>query len=296
MQENMRLSHRSAARLVARAATHSIQTRACSTTTVHTIQNIDIHLPNIERPHEQARPRVAKLSQGLGQHGCGDGTSSVVWHSARVLSEHLASEGSLPAAPYVEVGAGLGLCGLTLAKLVEERKEHSGSPELPLVYQTDGDDEAVALLQSTAIFNGIGHLIRAHGLEWGNRQQTSALLDQLDEPPGLVIGSDVLYDINAIPALVETIAQLGAPLTLIAFPPRHPGIAGGSSCREMEGLEQHAAKHGLRVELLKQRATLQARPSDEQQQDPPRDPARTSRWVDGVWLVALRAGGAEQPP
>ena len=64
----------------------------------------------------------------------------------------------------------------------------------------------------------------------------------------------------------------------------------------MEGLEQHAAKHGLRVELLKQRATLQARPSDEQQQDPPRDPARTSRWVDGVWLVALRAGGAEKPP
>ena len=66
-------------------------------------------------------------------------------------------------------------------------------------------------------------------------------------PPGLVVGADVLYDLEAIRDLVDTVAQLRPPLTLLAFPPRHLD-ADFSGSREMDLLVEHAGKRGLRVE------------------------------------------------
>ena len=118
--------------------------------------------------------------------------------------------------------------------------------------------EAVALLRSTAAANGIGDLARPCELEWGNRRQISTLLDQIrglngtPTPPGLVLGADVLYDVDAIPALVETIARLGAPRALISFAPRRHG-SDALSCSEEEILIECATRHGLTVERLERR-------------------------------------------
>ena len=67
--------------------------------------------------------------------------------------------------------------------------------------------------------------------------------------PGLVVASDLIYDLDAIGPIIETIVQLGAPPSLLAFTPRHLDADFGGGCEELERLVDHARAHGLRVRV-----------------------------------------------
>jgi predicted nicotinamide N-methyase len=201
---------------------------------------------------------MEKQAQGLRAQGTGDGTAFSVWTSALVLSEYLAASHQLPAGPHVELGSGRGLCGLTLAKLGVDVSRPTTSPDL--VYCTDGDPEVFSLITSAATANGVDHVVQTATLEWGNRRQVDELLARLDgKPPSLMVGADLLYDVEAIPALVDTLVRLGGLRTILAFPPRHllPAVgAVGQSCRELDSLVQHAGRHGLCVERRQQHGDI----------------------------------------
>ena len=125
-------------------------------------------------------------------------------------------------------------------------------------------------MRHAARLNNVDHLVHTALLTWGRRTDEADLRRAMGqwhagggEPgtsgnvgssppphapaPGLVVGADVLYDIDAIPDLVGTIARLEAPLTLLAYPPRHLGPT-GESCQETDVLVESAARHGLRVD------------------------------------------------
>ena len=117
--------------------------------------------------------------------GAGDGTGFSVWRSAAVLSNHLVEVADkLPAPPHVELGSGLGLTGLTMAKILVER-----GAEVPAVYCTDGCPEALALVRQAAAINEVEGVVKTATLEWGRRDQVELLLDELGQPPGLVIAA-----------------------------------------------------------------------------------------------------------
>ena len=270
--------------------------RSCATTVVHSFDRrrgskLVLQVPNAatESQLRQEIRCVQAAAQGINAQGSADGTGFSVWNSARLLSEHLvalADSGSLPPGPHVELGSGLGLCSLTLAKILSEDGSSSlgataavDSPAAAaaaaattrdIVYCTDGDSDVLSLVQATAELNGVGHHIRTAPFEWSSQSQLSWLLSELEQlglPPGLVFGSDVCYNLTCIPMLLDTIAALQARLTLLAFPPRHTRWAEFLSsmcraatgthldkrfaaCREVELLEYHAARHGLRVERI----------------------------------------------
>ncbi|EOD17753.1 hypothetical protein EMIHUDRAFT_209710 [Emiliania huxleyi CCMP1516] len=174
-----------------------------------------------------------------------DDTGSTLWASAAALCAHLASldPAALPAGPRVELGTGLGLCGIALAKLDAAR----GVRE-PLVC-TDGSDDALRACRDNIALNDIR--AETERLEWGNVRQAEALLRRLGRRPGLIIGSDLTYSLDSIPPLVQTVAALGATATLLAFPPRigagSLAVRDGFRCEEHARLARLAKQAGLVV-------------------------------------------------
>lgn len=110
----------------------------------------------------------------------------MLWESAPVLARHLASCPDLVQAKRVlELGAGVGLCGLVA--------RHLGAA---LVRQTDHSAEATALCHTNAKLNGIEGIdvAQADWTDW----QDGAVYD-------VVIGSDVLYDRDAHETLLRVL-------------------------------------------------------------------------------------------
>lgn len=242
---------------------------------------LQVHLPdpkNLSGAHKDSR-HEGWQAQCVQSKGVADGTSLNVWPAARVLSQYLVTNADrLPAAPYVELGCGLGLCGVTLAKLLAENEGNAAAGTAPrmntkaIVYCTDGDPEALSLLPSSAALNGVSEFIDCVLMEYGNRDQARSLLELVNagEPPrnevlmatsasehrhgaavsqhrpGLVIASDVLYDLQAIEPLVETLWLLGAPLSLLSFAPRHLD-ADFAGSQEIEVLIEVAKRRGFNI-------------------------------------------------
>jgi hypothetical protein len=156
------------------------------------------------------------------------------------------------------------------------------------VYCTDVDDAALELLTHAAVANGVDGLVRTARLEYGNALHAEELLRSIVEEragqrdgtqpmpaegyhhheeahpglvvPGLVVASDLIYDLDAIGPIVETIVQLGAPPSLLAFTPRHLDADFGGGCEELERLVDHARK-GARPARARACAPRRARPA-----------------------------------
>lgn len=232
-----------------------------------------VHLPDEIRGKilKQVRYNQRTLAGVVPGGGAADGTGFSVWPACEHLCSHLIDTADdLPEPPYVELGGGLGLVSIVLAKLLAERgaveRSAKGGPSpVPYVYCTDGDPTALSLVENAARANGVGDVVRVAALEWGHAAHIAHLRAQLGgKPPGLVVGTDILYNVANIPALVATIAALKPSLAFLAFPPRHasttefltsmylaatgghhsPAFAQG---RELEALISEAAAHGLQI-------------------------------------------------
>jgi hypothetical protein len=171
-----------------------------------------------------------------------DRTGNSVWPAALVLGNYLAQHfHSLPAGPCVELGSGIGLCGITVAKLGKHKP----------VICTDPAVDLMTLVEANALTNGVDHIIQTAPLLWGDREQIQPLIES---KPAIIIGADLLYTLDSIPALMSTISDIGAQTTLLALKPRHFGSSSYHS-EELLRVSELADHHGLQVKRVAQEGT-----------------------------------------
>jgi predicted nicotinamide N-methyase len=125
---------------------------------------------------------------------------SVLWRSGVALARSLAGE-SLYGRRVVELG-----CGLALPSLVAAR---AGAR----VLATDGDPDAIAVVERNARENGIR--LKAARAEWDEPGSLAA-----EGPFDLVLAADVLYERESVALLLDLLPRLGASEVLLADPGR----------------------------------------------------------------------------
>ncbi|PFH59376.1 hypothetical protein XA68_12461 [Ophiocordyceps unilateralis] len=117
------------------------------------------------------------------------------WEAALHLGQYLCLHPDIVANKRVlELGAGTGYVSILCAKLLS----------CAHVVASDGSDEVVSRLADNFALNQVedsSHL-RAVRLRWGEDAQLGNC------PPDVVVGADVIYDLSAVPALMETIIRV----------------------------------------------------------------------------------------
>ena len=177
-----------------------------------------------------------------------DCTGMSVWKAARPLCKYLAAHiDETPAhGPRVELGAGLGLCGITLAKLDQLHGRLDGNSE---VVCTDGNPHLLSITRANAELNGVGDSVKAAHLHWGDHGHLAELQDLIGQRrPSLVIGSDITYNLNSLPSLINTILALNTQLTILAVRPRQIDEHGRS--KEMVLLSELTLAAGLDMRIV----------------------------------------------
>jgi predicted nicotinamide N-methyase len=119
---------------------------------------------------------------------------SVLWRSGVALAQELAGA-ELSGRRVVELGCGLGLPSLVAARAGAE------------VLATDGDEEALELLERNARENGLN--VATARAEWHAPGDLVAR-----GPFDLVLAADVLYDRAAVAPLLSLLPRLGAEVWL----------------------------------------------------------------------------------
>mmetsp|Transcript_10958 Transcript_10958/g.36344 ORF Transcript_10958/g.36344 Transcript_10958/m.36344 type:complete len:281 (+) Transcript_10958:148-990(+) len=136
-------------------------------------------------------------------------TGALLWDSSVVLARFISRQHSLllsPGARVVELGAGLGLCGLAAAAagypvFLTDRRE-----VLPLTRCS-----LSANMAALAMASGSSPSVQVLPLHWGDAEAAAAL-----EPPvDCVLMADCVYELDSIPPLVACLAQLCSPETLV---------------------------------------------------------------------------------
>lgn len=128
-----------------------------------------------------------------------DLTGQVLWPGASVLSSYLASNTPmlLQHICACELGAGLGLVGLLCGQYCH-------------TVLTDHNEVVLRVLEQNAKLNKRGPELRCAVLEWKSDTDISSVLALSPEGKGydLLLGADVCYDANAVPALLAAASRL----------------------------------------------------------------------------------------
>lgn len=125
---------------------------------------------------------------------------SVLWRSGVALGRELAAGPPLDGQHVVELGCGLGVPSLVAAR--------AGAR----VLATDGDEEALEMVERNARENGLG--VATALVEWDVGDQLAARA-----PFDLVLAADVLYERTSVALLLELLPRLGRDV-LLADPGR----------------------------------------------------------------------------
>lgn len=107
------------------------------------------------------------------------------WPGALMLAQYVLRNVPVPSEPMLELGAGLGLCGVALAM--------HGYP----IIATDYDVDALAFIRANAELNGV-ELKAVRRLDWRASP---------DERFQFVLGADILYDKNHIEPVAALLKQ-----------------------------------------------------------------------------------------
>lgn len=148
-------------------------------------------------------------------------TGHAVWPAGLLLCDYLVSlrpqwrEAAQPLR-VVELGCGLGLCGLVAAKLL---------PPLSSVWLTDGDTGCCARAAANVDANGAAvspAVCRVRPLVWGDAAADARLVADAGGPFDVVLAGDCVYDDGAegakrVAALVATASRLLSPAPGSAF-------------------------------------------------------------------------------
>ena len=147
-------------------------------------------------------------AQGIATRMGADLTGSSAWEGAKVLSQFISTNSpQLRAAgpSVIELGAGLGLAGLSCAKmgwprvrLTDRRPSFFGAPSNVLF----------KLMSLNADLNGLSESVEISKLEWGEHKQIEQLLADNEGGYDLILGADLLYNVESFPVLLQTIGSL----------------------------------------------------------------------------------------
>lgn len=127
----------------------------------------------------------------------------VVWPASLCMANFLINQISAQSSDrrirVLELGAGVGACGLALAKL----------SEVALVVLTDGDED---VLKQLRISTAVDCVARAERLFWGDEKEIQCLKDKYlqEEQEGfdIIVGTDVTYTSKHIESLLYTANKL----------------------------------------------------------------------------------------
>lgn len=153
-----------------------------------------------------------------------DGVGSRVWEASIALALFQRSSASPPIAAgarVLELGAGIGLPGLDLAR----------RPAVTSVMLTDSRARLLELGRSNAA--AISKLQASHKRPWahvqferlawgGETRDRGDLEGWRGTNYDLVLGSDICYEPDAVPPLVDFLVELAAPLTMLIAPASRP--------------------------------------------------------------------------
>lgn len=169
-----------------------------------------------------SRPtELDSLTSGSCDHVTGVGIWPACISLAAVLEQKYAR--STSQLNVLELGAGVGVAGIALAKL--------GAT----VTLTDNDPAVLSLLQRNIQQNGVTARAKVAQLDWAQRESFSSCLDAKGPPLDLIIGADLVYGgpLHG-ELLLQTISQL---LLLFGHPGTSVLLASGSRFR---GTDEHA--------------------------------------------------------
>lgn len=145
----------------------------------------------------------------------GAGSTAVkTWEAALRLASHLIADGqdscgvTAPNARVLELGSGTGLLTCVVAMLQQE-KRHSEAAVMPSLVSTDLPSVVNGKLRDTLTLNGLSDAVHLQSLDWldvhdGEGEATATLRNI---SPTLILGADIIFDPDMIPALVSTIAS-----------------------------------------------------------------------------------------
>jgi predicted nicotinamide N-methyase len=188
-------------------------------------------------------------------------TGLTIWKASEYLSQYLLSEQQqrlLPDKRVLELGAGLGLCGIVAHRLLQART----------VYVTDGDSDVLKVLNENIQANREAsyedeskrqqHMISGHQLLWGAEyaQQFLQRMRRIQPHPendslllfDVILAADVVYVPQVIAPLFETVQTLLEPVKgvfLLAFARRMVDVT-------LQDVLQEATQAGL---VYEQRST-----------------------------------------
>jgi hypothetical protein len=177
-------------------------------------------------------------------------TGYTVWFGAHNLVDYAAAHlDDFKHVNVLELGSGVGLCGIAVAALIRESggssssiTSSSNSP--PSMVLTDGERELLPILRQNCIDNGIS--ASCEHLWWGDFEATQALLLRYPEGFAQILGADLIYSPSqqSVASLMGTVTQLLArnfeARFCMAVTRRNFGI---------EEILEIAAKFGLTWEL-----------------------------------------------
>ena len=180
-------------------------------------------------------------------------TGGIVWDAALVLSKYLCvAKENLPSLEGVtiELGSGLGLPSIAAHLL--------GAPE---VLCTDVKERLMPIEQNIALNREAGRRIEAGELFWG-KEGVEALKGRYGcEKVPLVLCSDVLFNDEAVAPLVESIAALSSPGTVVLSCCEHrwegalkfyPALEkAGFEVAEVPQEDQHSLYHHSSIHLYR---------------------------------------------
>ena len=168
--------------------------------------------------------------EGIGQEygQVSERTGFTIWDAADVLAHYMvrvpSSENSLDGGlPFfkgkrvVELGTGLGLCGILATHLMPSR-----------IVLTDGDDLVLEKTRSNCVRNGVNESCVIKKLRWGVKEVEEFLTGEDEEGFDTVFGSDIIYDEDKLEVLFATVSRLLAcsknGVFVVAYRRRHVSI------------------------------------------------------------------------
>jgi len=163
-------------------------------------EGLDLSWGFVPIPPEGGRPTVSELDfggllarpllveQDGGAHGCG----GHLWPAGELLSRYLIRQTPFPFHKIIEIGSGMGLAGLALAR---------GKPEDLELYLTD-QENMLDLMNANIRLNGETDRVQARVLNWG--EPLPAFCRGVD----LVLAADCAYLEGAFPLLEQTLLDL----------------------------------------------------------------------------------------
>jgi predicted nicotinamide N-methyase len=123
-----------------------------------------------------------------------------LWPAAQFLASYLAQNwGKCQASFVIELGSGIGLCGILSCHLGDRTQQ---------VVLTDYDPGCLDLLKINIQTNNCQDNCRAQFLQWGGENLQEVLLGSQGRDDVLLIGSDLLYCKEVVEPLFRTISQL----------------------------------------------------------------------------------------